>query len=729
MNRREFLKLIGSAGLGVIVSQTPLGRIIPVVKAKESSLPLEDERFITTSCLLCPASCGIEARIRNGILLSVRGNKLHPVSRGGVCAKGLLSPHFLYHPDRIKSPLKRKGKRGSLDFVEIKLEDVLEEISGKIKNILEKGEGKKIYFINGRPYGLMDKLIEKFMKFINSDSLIKEDIFYSIKRIIKEIHGKPLIPVFDIKNSNYVLSIGSDLFDGSYNPVGFGKIFSYFRQGREGKRGIFVHVEPRYSVTSSKADRWVKIKPNSYYEFLLGVHYVIIKEKLYDEEFVNEFVEGFNDFKSFIENNVHIQDIERRTGISGGYIYLIAREFVQNKPSVCIPGFHLISDEKYFETLYLAYVLNVITGNIEKDGGVKFPYELPYKKIGGVFEEEHDFKNTLELDNKEIPEILFLYHSNPVYKNGNRKKIREFLNRTGLIISFSPFFDETSLYADYIIPDHTFLEKWQDAPVPVVSEEIACSIVKPVVKPLFNTVHTGDFIINLAKKIDERGEKEFPYRDFKEFIFEGLKGFYEAETGSIFESEFESKQLKIMEESGFWFPSYKNLDEFYDKLIQTGGWFDPAYTKGEWRRILKNKKFTLKKKYHKKPRGKDESLYLYVYKPLTISYGTDSIFPYSHEIIGFHVNIMYDSFCEISEELARKLGLKDAEIIEIESEFGKIKTRIKIVEKGDENIISFPLSLGHTEFGRFTKNIGENPLKVLKSVENLSIIKIKIRRI
>ncbi len=728
MNRREFLKLIGSTGLGIIASQTPLGRIIPLCLAKDAPLPKEEEDFIKTACLLCPAGCGIEARVRNGIVISVRGNKLHPISRGGLCAKGLLSPHFLYHPDRIKSPLKRKGERGSTHFVEIKIEDALNEIAERIKNLISRGKSKEIYFINGRPYGLMDKLIEKFMNFLNSDSIIKEDIFYGIKRVIEDIHGKSLFPVFDIANSNYVLSIGSDLFDGSYNPVGFAKAFSYFRQKREGKRGIFVHVEPRYSLTSSKADRWIKIKPNSYYEFLLGIHYVIIKEKLYEEKFIEEFVDGFEDFKDFIEKNIHIQDIERRTGVSGGYIYLIAREFVQNKPSVCIPGFHLISEERYFETLYLAYVLNIITGNIEKDGGVKFPYKLPYKKIKGTFE-EYAFKNNIDFKSENKPEILFLYHSNPLYKGGEKKEIREFLNKTGLIISFSPFLDETAKYADYIIPDHTFLEKWQDAPCLTTSEEIACALVKPVITPLFNTIHTGDFLIRLAKRIDIKGEEEFPYKNFKEFLFEGLKGFYEAQTGSFFEPEFESKQLKIMEESGFWLPPYKDLDGFYDKLIEKGGWFDPAYIKEEWKRIIKNKKFVLRNKYLKKIRDKEEEIYLYVYKPLTISYGTDSIFPYSHEIVGFHSDVMYDSFCELSQELAKKLNLKDGEIIEIESEFGKIKTKVKIVEKGEESIISFPLSLGHSEFGRFTRGIGENPLKILKPIENLNIIKVKIRRI
>ena len=720
MDRREFLKLVGSGAIGIILSQTRIGRLIPLVKAKKVPLPREDEKFITSACLLCPASCGILVRVYNGMVKSIAGNPFHQISRGGLCPKGLSAPQYLYHPGRIKTPLKRVGKRGENRWEPIELNAAIQEISERISNI-RKTSPDKIMFWNGRPYGLMDKLIERFMKVLGSPLYYREKEWFEVwKLAVKLTHGTELMPVYDIKNSDYVLSIGANLFDGFPDIVGMARQYSIFRKSPRGK---LVHVEPHLSVTSVKADRWIKIKPSSYYYFLLGILYVLIKEDMIDESFVTEFTHNFGQFKDFVMRNGKLNIVESKTGVPSGVLYLIARELYKASSPIAISGFLSLRDKNALEVSLLTHSLNAALGNFDKDGGIKFSRDIPYKefnepKLDDIAKKfkDHDFIKTPDFDSP--PEALFLYYSNPIYKYPGTT-VKEFLSRSGLIVSFSPFMDETSLMADYIIPDHTFLERWQDAPSLPFYEEISVAITKPVIPPIFNTKHTGDVILSIAKKIDPFANQNFPWRNFKEYMFDGLEGLYESKTGTYFSNEFESSQLKIMEESGFWLPPYSSSQEFKKKIIERGGWCDPSYHKNEWRRIFNNKnsKFSFPDAelltINQDKVESDEGILLYTFLPLSFSFGTDTVVPYVNEILGFRVNTIFDSWCELSPELAKYLGIKENDIVEIEGFGNRFKMKVKIIEGMSEDIIAIPLGFGHDAFGKYAQGTGKNPLKLM----------------
>lgn len=728
ITRRKFLEIVAGTGAGILLSQTPIGRLVPVVKGKRVPLPEEEEYYVKTACFLCPAHCGIEARVYNNRVVGIRGNDLHPITRGGVCAKGLSAIHMLYHPDRLKTPLKRKGDRGSGRWVPVKSDQAIDEISRVLKELKNKGASNKLFIWNGRPYGTMDILFSKFMKLYGSEKYYREDLTAAWKEVVSITQSANLVPAWDIENSACILSIGANLFDGWFDVTGMSRAFGQFRA----RRGKLIHIDPRYSVTSSKADHWVKIKPGTFYEVVMGIIYVIIKEEIYEKNFVNNYASNFEKFKNFVLKEGRLDIIEKKTGVPSGEIYLIAREFAERKPSIAMGGWDVIKSEEDVQTLLLIHSLNFITGNFETKGGIYFPHALPYYKEQNV---EKKFESEIPV---EKGDVIFLYYSNPLYKYPGNKELMEILSRASLIVNFSPFMDETAEISDFIIPDHTFLERWQDAPSLPFYPVRCVSVTRPVVNPLFDTVHTGDFVINVAQKIDEKMSSEFPWKDFKEFMFENLKYIYNSKAGASFSDEFESSQIKSMEESGFWIPFYKTEKEFFDSLEKTGGWFDPAYTEGEWPRIIKTKdrkfRFPEPGMLKKQHRQKEEGVYLYPFLPLTYTYGTDTALPLLHEIMGFRVGVKWDGWCEISKGTAEKLKLKDGEFIRIEGQEGNIKLKVKIVEQHAEDIIVVPLGLGHKSFTKFAKNIGENPLRIipLKFNKNTFVLhgfKVKIKKI
>ncbi|MDY0041394.1 MAG: twin-arginine translocation signal domain-containing protein, partial [Desulforhabdus sp.] len=102
LGRRDFLKIIGAAGASATLgcSSESARRLIPYVIPPEEIIPGEASWFATT-CRECPAGCGLLAKNRDGRIIKVEGNPLHPVNLGALCPRGQASLHGLYNPDRF----------------------------------------------------------------------------------------------------------------------------------------------------------------------------------------------------------------------------------------------------------------------------------------------------------------------------------------------------------------------------------------------------------------------------------------------------------------------------------------------------------------------------------------------------------------------------------------------------------------------------------------------------
>ncbi len=93
---------------------------------------MSNKKVINTTCKGCHGGCGILATVENGVLTHIEGNPAAP-TRGTMCSKGLSSIQHLGHPDRLKYPLKRKGKRGEGKWERISWEEALDTIASKMK--------------------------------------------------------------------------------------------------------------------------------------------------------------------------------------------------------------------------------------------------------------------------------------------------------------------------------------------------------------------------------------------------------------------------------------------------------------------------------------------------------------------------------------------------------------------------------------------------------------------
>ena len=120
-----------------------------LVKKAAAEKQGDDVRVIKTACRACIANCGVLATVKNGRVVSLRGNPEDPMSKGRMCAKGLSGIQALYHPNRNKYPMKRVGPRGSGQWKRISWEEALDTIAKKLMETREKYGAETVFCSTG----------------------------------------------------------------------------------------------------------------------------------------------------------------------------------------------------------------------------------------------------------------------------------------------------------------------------------------------------------------------------------------------------------------------------------------------------------------------------------------------------------------------------------------------------------------------------------------------------
>ncbi|OGP75444.1 MAG: hypothetical protein A2W09_05945 [Deltaproteobacteria bacterium RBG_16_50_11] len=768
VNRRDFLKMGAGAGVAVALgggywkwTQFPA-----VEKPNEPGV----ERWLPTVCGQCMGGCGILVRVIDGWAVNIAGNPLHPVNRGTLCPKGIAGLHGLYDPDRIRSPLKRVGKRGEGRWQPISWEEALQQVTEALKDLRQKGEPQNLVVLGGRYRGLMRSLWERFLEAFGSPNYIDHQFQWegTPDEGLFLTQGIFSTPAYDFENVQYLLSFGSGLLESFWSPVQALKAYGHFRRGRPGQRGKLIQIESRLSTTAIKADEWIPIRPGTEGMLALGVGHMMIKEGLYNKDFVANQTFGFENwtdasgkehpgFKEYVLSEYEPNFVSKGTGVPVDTIIRLAREFASNQPSLAI-GYR----DRPFHQMAVA-ALNGLMGTIDSQGGVLIPRTVPfqpfpaYKKdtvaMRGLEKERIDgskgtsmmihrpylfAKNTIS-GKPYKPKVLFLYYSNPLFSNPNPQLFSKAFAEVPLIVSFSPYLDDSTQLADLVLPDHTPLERWQDDPLFLNNGFSVLGIRQPVVEPLYQTKSTGDVLLTLAKSLGGEIQKALPWNDFKEVLSHGLKGVFEAKRGDIFGLQFDEAWTRLLQRGGWFAPSYKTFDEFWKLFLERGGWWDPLYDFKEWERIFKtpSRKFEfyaqgLKRsipqtrsmegedrsflpRWEEPKKNGDEKEYpldLYVFKTMTLTGSRNANQPWLPEIFGPHLFERWTTWVEMNPQTAEKLGISDEAWVWVESAHGKIKAKVRHYKGAMPEVLNLPVGLGHTSGGRWSKGIGANPYQL-----------------
>ncbi len=688
ITRRDFLKLSGiTAGLlavsGCTANLQETTWMEPYVRPPEQTLPGEDFWFAST-CRMCPAACGIIVRVSNGRARKIEGNREHPVSRGGLCARGQAGLQLLYHPDRLKEIRIRTGERGAGRWGTTSWEDVVQRIAA----ILESTDPKRVAFLAGKVPHQHAELVRRFMDGLGAPAPIFYDAEVALdgRRMLEaamtDLVGEPVLPVFDLASADVVYAFGADFLEVGLSPVADAKRYGDMR-GRITGRGFFAAFSPRFSMTAANADHWIPVAPGTEGLIALALGKIILDEGWGHAD----SREAFRDLYA----GVDVTAIAQRSGVSEETLRQYARIFADGLRPVAIPGGLLAAYTNGLDATKAVLMLNQVVGAVDGQSPVYLSPQPPSRDLrlpntGSL----NDVKALVDRMAAGQVDVLFVLDANPVYDLPGELNFASALQQVGNIIVFSTLPTETSETADIVLPTHTYLESWGYELVTPGTDRLVVSAQQPVVQPLYDTRDAGDVLLALADVLGGKVARRLPWPNMVSFI--------------------QTRLTSLLKKKGN--IEVKDIKAFWPVWLQHGGWWSdevawtPFQVTGEVASLdVSSPEFV-----------GDEGSFPFVLLPvpsLAFGDGRHAGLPWLQEMPDPMTTATWDTWVEVHPDTARRLGVKAGDVVKVATPVGDITAVVYIYPAIHPNVVAVPVGQGHEALGRWAKGRGANVYRVL----------------
>lgn len=430
------------------------------------------DRIFRTICGFCHTNCGLMVTVRDGKINSVEGDPDHPVNRGYLCIKAQAIKNLVESKHRLECPLK-KTKAG---FAKISWDEALDIAADRLIKIKEQYGPQALVRSGGAPvsYEARDGFMQ-FMGLYGSPNFTGVANLCAVPRQVafNNMFGERPEPDYD--NSNLIIfwgvnPINTTRFSAYASYDGFHTIIPKAKQ-----RGVkIVVVDPVRSETVKIADEW--IKPNIGTDTALGLAMIhtIINEELYDHEFVNNWVTGFEEIKSHVSPFTP-KWAEQITSIPAEKIKEFARLYATTDGALIHEGNGLDMHTNGVDMVRVIGILIAITGNIDKPGGNVFFSVVPQRSLPTIkFEKKWIgwemfplfpqisfpfIKNSLIEEKPDRPRAMIIHHSNPVITQANQERTRKALEKLDFLMVIDIFPTATTEIADLVLPAASDFER------------------------------------------------------------------------------------------------------------------------------------------------------------------------------------------------------------------------------------------------------------------------------
>ncbi|MFC2003742.1 molybdopterin-dependent oxidoreductase [Chloroflexota bacterium] len=506
------------------------------------------EKVLKTACSAhCSGRCLLRVRVKNGVVTAIEtDNGEEPQFRA--CLKGRAYRQRVYHPDRLKYPLRRVGERGQGKFERISWDAALDAIASELKRVKETyGPGAILALISGGDTGLFNTgaLLLRLLNLAGGHTATWG--FFSYEGGI----FASLASYGDLFTS----SNRDDLLDSRFiilwglNPAitihSTGTMLYLIKAREAGSR--VVSVDPRLTETAAiVADQWIPIRPSTDAAMLIAMAYVIIKENLQDQAYLDKYTVGFEHFKHYVigdEDGIPktpswAEDI---TGVPASTIENLAREYATTKPAALIDGIapgRTAYGEQYHRA---AIALAAMTGNVGIHGGNApgrsycgmcgtFPFKLgpgpaagpnPYETGAPPrpysFPSYEKFRpghtNSMRInrhhladamikgkagDHRENHKFLYMTKVNYVGQETNVNRAVQALRNMEFIVVHEQFMTATARFADIVLPICTILETYD---ICTGGSTPMYGYMKKVIEPLHESKSDFQIFTALAERL------------------------------------------------------------------------------------------------------------------------------------------------------------------------------------------------------------------------------------
>ncbi len=701
IDRRSFLALVAGGAAGTALTPLPLKltddlsiwtqsfRYTPI----EVPVPPDGAASREMSvCTLCPGGCGISVRKIDKRAVKIEGQDGYPVNDGGICNLGLAGLQLLYGPWRVNSPLKKNNGR----FEKISWDQALEEISGKLAELRADGKAHTVAGMAGIGGNTTGRLLQRFLTAYGSPNFMTPVTFEdALSQAARRMLGVDGVPAYDFENSTYILSFTSGLLDGWGAPVRMSRADSRWKE----TGAKLVQVEARLSRTAAKADTWVPINPGSEADLALGLAHIIIRDGLYDPA-VKTGGKDFAAFRKLLEKAYTPDKVAKRTNVDQPKLEKLARGFAKSDRPLAVCGHGSGQNPVSSLEAMAVLALNALVGSINRSGGIRLAAtpdyinwpapELDAAAEKGLAQARLDgagtagYKLARSLPHRLIDMInsnphspvqaLIVCEANPVFTLHDTKAVKNAFDKIPLKISLTSYLDETAAESDYVLPVHTYLERYEDVPVTAGLNEPLVGLSRPVVKPLLDTRHPGDVIMALAESLGGVIAGAFGWENYDDCLEQTL-----------------GDNWRTLSKQGYLPQSAMSAAAAPEGEIDFSALVNTA------------------EKSEAADDGRDaRQLTLIPYDTLRISAGYIGTPPFVLKTVPDSVLNKSDALVEINSVTARNKNLADGQSAVLETATGKARVKIHVTEAIANDVIALPRGLGHTAYDDYLAGKGVN---------------------
>jgi len=570
IKRRDFLKLsaiAGAAALSGCAGSDSGMNALTSGKGDGGKIGEGPGEWKPTTCQGCTTWCPVEVFVQDGRAVKVQGNRHSKQNDGKVCPRGHLSLQQVYDPDRLKVPMKRtnpnKGRGVDPMFVPISWDEALNTIADQMMELRNAKEPEKFCLMRGRYTYMRDVIYDVLPKVFGTPNNISHSSTCAEAEKFGSFYTEGYWDYrdYDISNSKYILIWGCD-------PVASNRMIpaTIKRIGDALDRATVAAVDPRLTTSAAKASEWLPLIPGTDGALALAMAHVILSDGGWNKEFVGDFKDGVNRFKSgrkvnetdFVEIetyglvkwwNLVVKDMTPQkaakiSGVPADQIIRVAKGMAAAAPNVAVwmgPGAAMQARGAY--SAMSVHALAGILGSVDNIGGSLQTAKIPANKLDGDLLKKYqdelaqkhsklekiDQRGRLELPviasgksgggvstnnapngilNKDPYEIKVLvgYMNNFVFSSNGTDRWERALTSIPFTVHLTTNASEFTMFADIVLPCSASMYERYGYIKTKANRYAALSLLQPVVKPVWDVIEDEtEFPFLLAEKLKERG--------------------------------------------------------------------------------------------------------------------------------------------------------------------------------------------------------------------------------
>ncbi len=489
----------------------------------------EKLKGVKSHCFICLGLCGQEVKVKDNIITGCKGLAGDPKGGGRLCVKGANAHNNTYSAYRLKSPLIKENGR----FRKASWDEALDLT---VKN-LQKIDPSEVGFHRGNDfnnwcheavmsaYGTPNKVTHRQM--CDNPARMANENNFSEKR-----------PWIDYDKSEFIMLFGINELATSAGQRKVALLKNAVKRGAK-----LVVIDPRRSETAKIASEWIAIKPGTDGAMAMAMCYVLVKEGLYNKEFVEEWTYGFEAFKKRLLGE---EDGIARTpewaseicGISANTITRLAHEFAIAAPNVGTNSWTGVTQApNSLHATQALIAMNGLMGTFDAPGGPslirkfklaspwgddqsKPPNNAPKTKLdkGHLWSGWIPAYFEKDVDEGKLKAML-CYFGNPVMSCGSEPSIKRAIEKLDFSCSIDCYMSNTTELCDVVLPDCTYLE--QSRVVADWMYESFISLFQRAIKPMYDSRSVVVIFQEIAKRLGF-GEY-FPWKSEDEFLENQLR--------------------------------------------------------------------------------------------------------------------------------------------------------------------------------------------------------------